>query len=149
VRPRIALDATLGRADAYEVDWAMDPLAPPGPTDRRVMDRHDPWYRLLAERTQRQRPFVIRGSAASFPVVRRLFGGEGPDRPGVTLTPCPTQAPLMRPLGLPPALTVRVVRLRRSPGEGEVRVTSLGDAAADPTTDGLDLSHGRWGVETC
>lgn len=33
MRNRIALDATLGRADAYEVDLAIDPLAHTGPTD--------------------------------------------------------------------------------------------------------------------
>ena len=148
VRHRIALDATLGRADAYAVDLALDPLAHTGPTDLLVMDRNYPSYRLLAELTQRQRQFVIRCSAAAFTVARRMFRGEGTDSQVVTLTPCPTQAPLMRQLDLPPALTVRFVRLRLSTGAWEVLVTSLGDAAAYPTADFLDLYHWRWGVET-
>ena len=67
---RVALDATLGRADAYEVDLALDPLAHTGPTDLRVMDRNDPSYRMLAELTQRERHFVIRCSPRCFSTAR-------------------------------------------------------------------------------
>ena len=42
---RIALDATLGRADAYEVDLAIGHLAHTGPTDVLIMDRN---YRTSA-----------------------------------------------------------------------------------------------------
>ncbi len=145
---RVALDATLGRADAYEVDLALDHLAHTGPTDVLVMDRNYPSYRMLAELTQRERHFVIRCSAASFGAARRLLRGEGPDSQVVTLTPCAAQAPLMRQLGLPQALTVRFVRVRLSTGEWEVMVTSLRDEVAYPTVGFLELYHGRWSVET-
>ena len=79
---RIALDATLGRADAYEVDLAIGHLAHTGPTDLLVMDRNYPSYRMLAELTQRERHFVIRCSAASFAAARRMLRGEGPDSQG-------------------------------------------------------------------
>ncbi len=145
---RVALEATLGRADAYEVDLALDHLAHTGPTDWLVMDRNYPSYRMLAELTQRERHFVIRCSAASFGAARRLLRGEGPDSQVVTLTPCAAQAPLMRQLGLPQALTVRFVRVRLSTGEWEVMVTSLRDEVAYPTVGFLELYHWRWGVET-
>ena len=145
---RVALDATLGRAEADEVDLAIGHLAHTGPTDVLVMDRNDPSYRLLAELTRRQRHFVIRCSAASFGAARRMLQGEGPDRHVVTLTPCAAQAPLIGRLGLPRTLTARLVRPRLSTGEWEVLVTSLCDEAAYPTAGFLELYHGRWGVET-
>ncbi len=145
---RVALDATLGRADADEVDWAIGHLAHTGPTDLLVMDRNDPSYRMRAELTQRERHFVIRCSAASFGAARRLLRGEGPDRPVVTPAPCAAQAPLMRQFGLPQTLTVRLVRVRLRTGEWEVLVTSLRDEVAYPTAGFLELYHWRWGVET-
>ncbi|MGB5063472.1 MAG: IS4 family transposase [Candidatus Competibacter sp.] len=145
---RVALEATLGRADAYEVDLAIGHLAHTRPTDVRVMDRNDPSYRMLAELRRRARHFVIRCSAASFGAARRMLHGEGSDSQVVTLTPCATQAPLIRQLGLPQALTVRFVRVRLRTGEWEVLVTSLRDEAAYPTADFLELYPWRWGVET-
>lgn len=145
---RVALEATLGRADAYEVDLAIGHLAHTRPTDVLVMDRNYPSYRMLAELRRRARHFVIRCSAASFGAARRMLHGEGSDSQVVTLTPCATQAPLIRQLGLPRALTVRFVRVRLRTGEWEVLVTSLRDEAAYPTADFLELYHWRWGVET-
>ena len=145
---RIALDAALGRADADEVDLAIGHLAHTGPTDLLMMDRNYPSYRWLAELTQRQRHFVIRGSAASFAAARRMLHGEGPESQRVTLTPCATPAPLIRQFGLPGTVTVRFVRVRLNTGAWEVRVTSLHDEAAYPTAGFLDLYQRRWGVET-
>ena len=127
---------------------AIGHLAHTNPTDWLVMDRNDPSYRMLAELTPRERHFVIRCSAASCGAPRRMLRGEGPDSQVVPLSPCAAQAPLMRQLGLPQALTVRFVRVRLSTGEWEVRVTSLRDEAAYPTAGFLELYHGRWGVET-
>lgn len=145
---RIALDATLGRADAYEVDLAMGHLAHTGLMDLLILDRNYPSYRLLAELTQRARHFVIRCSAASFAVARQMLRGEGPDSQVVMLTPCAGQVPLIRPQGLPMTLTVRFVRVRLSTGEWEVLVTSLCDEITCPTADFLELYRWRWGVET-
>ena len=145
---RVALDATLGRADAYEVDLAIGHLAHTGPTDVLVMDRNYPSYRMLAELTRRERHFVIRCSAASSWAARRMLQGEGPDSQVVTLTPGAAQAPLIGRLGLPPVLRARCVRVRPSTGEWEVLVTSLRDEATYPTAGFLELYHGRWGVET-
>ncbi|MDG4556297.1 MAG: hypothetical protein P9F19_02705 [Candidatus Contendobacter sp.] len=101
---RVALDATLGRADAYEADLAIGHLAHTGPTDLLVMDRNDPSYRMLAEPTRRERHCVTHCSAASFGAARCMLQGEGPDSQVVTLTPCAAQAPLMGRLGLPRTL---------------------------------------------
>jgi hypothetical protein len=145
---RVALEATLGRADAYEVDLAIGHLVHTGPADWLVMDRNYPAYRLLAELTRRERHFVIRCSAASFGAARRMLQGQGPDSQVVTLTPCAAPAPLIRQRGLPRALTVRLVRGRLSTGEWAVLVTSLRDEAAYPTAGFLALYPWRWGVET-
>jgi hypothetical protein len=46
---RVALDATLAKAKADEIDWAVDPLAYTRAGDLLTMDRNDPSYRMLAE----------------------------------------------------------------------------------------------------
>jgi hypothetical protein len=145
---RVGLDATLGKADAYEVDLAVGHLAHTRPGDVLVLDRNYPSYRMLAELTQRDRDFVIRCSAASFAVARRMLKGEGADSQIATLTPCAAQAPDIRARGLPSSLTVRFVRVRLSTGEWEVLVTSLREAARYPTAGFLELYGLRWGVET-
>jgi hypothetical protein len=77
---RVCLDAALGRADAYEVDLAVQHLAHTRPMDLMVLDRNDLSYRMIAEFARRGRDFVIRCSAASFKEARRMLKGEGPDR---------------------------------------------------------------------
>jgi len=112
------------------------------------MDRNFPSYRMVAELSQRQREFVIRCSAASFGVARRMLKGEGPDSQIVTLTPCAEQASTIRKQGLPMSLTVRFVRVRLRTGEYEVLVTSLLNQALYSTEGFLELYRLRWGVET-
>lgn len=145
---RVSLDAVLGRADAYEVDLAVAHLFWTRQGDLLVLDRNYPSYRWLGELTRRDRAFVIRCSAASFGVARKILKGEGADSQIVTLTPCAEQAPIIRSLGLPETLTVRFVRVRLSTGEWEVLVTSLLDEALYPSAGFLELYYLRWGVET-
>jgi len=145
---RVAIDADLGAAKAYEVDLAIAHLAHTQAGDLLIMDRNYPSYRMLAELTQHQRDFVIRCSAASFKEVRRMLKGEGGDSQVVTLTPCAEQLPLMKRLNLPTALTVRLVRVRLSTGEWEVLVTSLLDDIRYPCAGFLELYGLRWGIET-
>jgi len=145
---RVSLDAALGRADAYEVDLAVSHLSYTRQWDLLVLDRNYPSYRMLGELIQRKRAFVIRCSAASFGVARKMLKGEGADSQIVTLTPCAEQAPVIRSLGLPVALTVRFVRVRLSTGEWEVLVTSLLDETLYPNAGFLELYYLRWGVET-
>lgn len=145
---RIALDATLNKAKAYEVDLAIAHLAHTKAGDLLIMDRNYPSYRMLAELNQHNRDFVVRCSAASFTVARQMLKGEGTDSQIFTLTPCAEQMPLIKKLGLPTSLKVRFVRVRLSTGEYEVLVTSLLDEFLYPTLDFLELYRLRWGIET-
>jgi hypothetical protein len=145
---RVALEATLGKANAYEVDLAVGHLARTRPKDLLVMDRNYPSYRMLAEFARYGRDFVVRCSAASFAPARRMLTGEGPDSLVVTLTPCAGQRADIRTRGLAEALRVRFVRVRLSTGEWEVLVTSLLDEARYPAEEFLELYGLRWGVET-
>jgi hypothetical protein len=145
---RIALDASLGKAKAYEVDLAIAHLAHTRAGDLLTMDRNYPSYRMLAELYQHKRDFVIRCSAASFRVARQMLKGEGADSQIVTLMPCAAQMPLIQELGLPTSLTVRFVCVRLSTGEYEVLVTSLLDEDLYPTQEFLQLYRLRWEIET-
>ena len=145
---RVAIDARLGKATAYEVDLAVEHLAYTTAADLLIMDRNYPSYRMLAELTQHQRNFVIRCSAASFKEAQLMLKGEGDDSQLVTLTPCAGQRREIKRLNLPSSLTVRLVRVRLSTGEWEVLVTSLLDEARYPSAEFLELYGLRWGIET-
>ena len=145
---RVALDAALAPAKAYEVDLAVAHLAKTGAGDLLVMDRNYPSYRMLAELRRYGRNFVVRCSAASFAEARRMLKGDGPDSQRVKLTPCAGQRAETRRLGLPMSLAVRFVRVRLSTGEDEVLVTSLLDGDACPNEGFLALYRLRWRVET-
>ncbi len=148
LRNRVALDARLGRAEAYEVDLAVAHLTSAGPGDLVVADRNYPSFRMLAELSRRGIDFVIRCSNSSFSPARAMLADRGPESQIVTLTPADGKVGATREAGLPTRLRVRFVRVRLSTGENEVLVTSLLDETAWPTADFLDLYHQRWGVET-
>ncbi|WP_256091606.1 IS4 family transposase, partial [Candidatus Thiosymbion oneisti] len=143
---RVALDARLERADAYEVDLAVAHLEHARPGDLLLADRNDPSDHLLAELSQRGIDFAIRCSAASFKQARAMLRGQGADSQVVTLTPCSQKAADIRRRALPMRMRVRFVRVRLSTGEWEVLVTSLCDGARWPTADFRALYHQRWGV---
>jgi hypothetical protein len=145
---RVALDATLARSDAYEVDLAIGHLPHTGPADILVMDRNYPSYRMMATLTQAERHFVIRCSKASFAPVRKMLAGHGPASQIVTLPPCAGKRAEIRAAGLPERLAVRLVRVRLSTGAWEVLATSLHDEKHYPTADFLTLYGQRWGIET-
>jgi hypothetical protein len=148
VMNRVALDAVLGKARAYEVDLAVAQLLHTRPGDLLLMDRNYPSYRMLAEFVRHHREYAVRCSAASFAEARRMLKGEGPDSQIVTLTPCAEQAPTIRALGLPASIRVRFVRVLLATGEFEVLVTSLLDEAKYPSDGFLELYGLRWGVES-
>jgi len=145
---RVALDATLGKADAYEVELACGHLAHTRAGDLLLMDRNYPSYRMLAECVQAGREFAVRCSAASFATARRMLRDEGPDSQLATLEPCAGQRADIRVRCLPMAINVRFVRVRLSTGEFEVLVTSLLDEAKYPAAGFLELYGLRWGVES-
>ena len=145
---RVAIDATLAPANAYEVDLAIAHLAHTQCDDLLLMDRNYPSYRMLAVLRKTERDFAIRCSASSFSVARRMLKGEGAKSQIVTLTPCAEQMPMIRASHLPETLVVRFVRVLLSTGEFEVLVTSLLDETRYPTDDFLALYGLRWGIET-
>jgi len=145
---RVSLTAELAKANAYEVDLAIAHLSHTCAQDLLIMDRNYPSYRLMAELESRKRAFVIRCSAASFGIARKMIKGEGADSQIVTLTPCAKQKPLIRQLGLSESLTVRFVRVQLDTGEWEILVTSLQDATRYPTKGFRDVYYFRWGIET-
>lgn len=145
---RVALDATLGKAKAYEIDLAVGHLSHTRAGDLLTMDRNYPSYRMLAELGRHGLDFAVRCSAASFAEARRMLKGKGPASQVVTLTPCAGQMPSIRERGLPLSLKVRLVRVLLSTGEYEVLVTSLLDDSQYPTEGFLELYHLRWGIET-
>jgi len=145
---RIAIDARLGKAKAYEIDLAVEHLAHTKAKDLLTMDRNYPSYRMLAELTQNERDYVIRCSAASFSVARKMLKGEGSDSQTAILKPCAKQMPIIRKLGLPTSLKVRFVRVKLNTGENEVLVTSLYNEERYPTIDFAELYYLRWGIET-
>jgi hypothetical protein len=145
---RVALDAVLGRARAYEVDLAVAQLMHTRPGDLLLLDRNYPSYRMLAELVRHRREFAARCSAASFAQARRMLKGEGPDSQIVTLTPCAEQAAAVKAPDLPASIRVRFVRVLLATGEFEVLVTSLLDEAKYPSEGFLELYGLRWGVES-
>jgi len=145
---RVAIDARLGKARAYEIDLAIEHLAHTQANDLLTMDRNYPSYRMLAELTQGQRDYVIRCSAASFSLARKMLKGEGPESQEVTLEPCAEQRQGIRQSGLPASLKVRFIRVKLSTGEYEVLVTSLHDEKCYPTAGFSELYYLRWGIET-
>jgi hypothetical protein len=145
---RVAIDSTLGQANAYEVDLAIAHLAHTQNNDLLLMDRNYPSYRMLATLRQNQRDFAIRCSAASYAAARQMLKGDGADSQVITLRPCAEQAPIIRTADLPEAITVRFVRVLLSTGEIEVLVTSLLDEVLYPTQGFLELYGLRWGIET-
>lgn len=145
---RVALDATMGKAKAYEIDLAVGHLSHTKAGDLLVMDRNYPSYRMLAEMSRYQRDFVVRCSSASFAEAREMLKGKGADSQTVTLTPCAGQVPAIRGLNLPESVKVRFVRVRLSSGEYEVLVTSLLDETSYPTEGFSELYYLRWRIET-
>ena len=144
---RVALDASLGVARAYEVDLGLGHLAHTRPGDLLLTDRNYPAYRWLASAAHAGREFASRCSAKSFATARAMLRGEGPDSQVAVIRPRPGQRRELAALGLPATLTVRFVRVTLATGECEVLVTSLLDEALYPTAMFLELYGLRWGVE--
>jgi hypothetical protein len=145
---RIAVDATLAPAKAYEVDLAIAHLQHTIATDLLLMDRNYPSYRMMAELCHRQRAFVIRCTAHSFNTARQLAKGKGLASQVVTIIPPDGHKADIRQRGLPETITVRFVRVMLKTGEAEILVTSLLDEHTYPSADFAELYRLRWGIET-
>ncbi len=144
----IAIDATLDKAKAYEIDLAVQHLEKTQANDLFIGDRNYPSFRMLGELNRNSTDFLIRCSKSSFVAARKMLKGKGADSQIVQLKVHPSKLKEMRGLGLLEEMTVRFVRVILDTGEHEVLVTSLLDESVYPTADFKALYWLRWGVET-
>jgi hypothetical protein len=145
---RLAVDASLAPAKAYEVDLAIAHLHHTTAADLLLMDRNYPSYCMMAELSHRHRAFVIRCTAHSFKTARQLAKGKGLASQVVTITPPDGHKTDIRKRGLPESIRVRFVRVMLKTGEAEILVTSLLDEHTYPSADFAELYRLRWGIES-
>ena len=145
---KVAIDAQMGRSDAYEVDQAIQSLDYTEADDLLLYDRNFASYRFLATLTKRQRNFVIRCSSGSFGAAQRLFAADQETSEVVTLSAPTGKKRAIEQEGLPLSITLRFVTVRLSTGELEILATSLLDEETFPTPDFKEIYNLRWGVET-
>lgn len=145
---RIALDARLAEARAYEVDLAFEQLDVMRSDDLLVCDRNYTDYALLAHLTQRQRHYVGRVRRSSFTAAQRMFSKESPENCVVTVQVPKRARKKVRALGLPEQITLRLVRVSFSTGEVAVLATSLLDDKQFPVDELAQVYRRRWREET-
>ena len=145
---RVAIDAALAPAHAYEVDLAAGHLGHTKVGDLVIYDRGYCSYRMMALASQAQGDFLIRCPSGRFNVATDMLLGNGPDDVVVTLTAPAGFSKDPSHQGLPVTLTVRFVRVALDNGEYEVLATSLLDQHVYTLDDFKDLYWLRWGVET-
>ena len=145
---RIALDARLAEATAYEVELALQQLELLEANDLVVFDRNYTDYALLAYLTHRQRHYLGRARRSSFSAVRRMFDQDSPESRVVTVRAPKRARRGVRAMGLPERITFRLVRLILPTGEIEVLITSLLDDVQFPVAELAKVYGLRWREET-
>lgn len=145
---RVAIDALLMPAHAYEVDLAASHLQHTQATDLVTYDRGYCSFRMLALASQAEGEFLIRCHGNSFTAVNDMLAGKGPDDV-ITELEAPRKF-LADPKnkGLRAKLTVRFVRVTLNDGSYEVLATSLLDQDKYPLAIFKELYYCRWGIET-
>ena len=145
---RVAIDTILGKSRDYEIDLAITHHLPfTQEDDLLIFDRNYPSYIFIALLILCNRKFLMRCSAASFSIARRMLNGEGPDEQTVVLKPHHTKHGQVIEYDLPEEVTVRFVRVTLDTGEYEVLVTNLLDTETFPLDDFKELYFLRWGTE--
>jgi hypothetical protein len=144
---RVAVDSVLSTARAYEVNLAIEHLKHSREDDLLIYDRNYPSYFHLSTLCKLNKKFVMRCSAASFTVARKMLKGKGADSQIVTLNPRTNKLKEIQVYDLPKEITVRFVRVQLETGENEVLVTNLLDEIEFPCEDFLHIYHLRWGTE--
>jgi hypothetical protein len=120
---RVAIDAVLDPAHAYEVDLAAGHLGHTKTDDLVIYDRGYCSYRMMALAFQAQGDFLIRVPSGRFNVATDMLLGNGPDDVVVTLSAPAGFAKDPSHQGLPMTLTVRFVRVTLDNGQYEVLAT--------------------------
>jgi hypothetical protein len=145
---RVAIDAVLEPAHAYEVDLAAGHLEHTKADDLVIYDRGYCSYRMMALASQAQGDFLIRVPSGRFKVATDMLAGNGPDDVVVTLSAPAGFAKDPSHQGLPMTLTVRFIRVILDNGQYEVLATSLLDQHVYTLEDFKELYWLRWGIET-
>jgi hypothetical protein len=117
--------------------------------DLLVLDRNFSDYLLIAWAVQNQRQLVIRCQSNSFACVQDFLAAAEFDR--VVSLPCPKRqktTSAVRALGLPAALTVRLLKFTLPTGETEVLLTTLVDPHLYPQAEFYQVYGWRWNQET-
>jgi len=143
----VAIDSTLAKAKAYEVDLAIKHLDFSEDNDLLIYDRNYPSYRHLSHLSMLKKKFVIRCSSASYKQARDMLKGKGDSSQIVTIKSHHSRSKEIKDLQLPMSIQVRFVRVKLTTGEYEVLVTSLIDEEEFPSDDFLDIYYLRWGIE--
>jgi len=145
---RIALDARLEEATAYEVNVAFQQLGLLEEDDLIVFDRNYTDFVLLSYLIQRQRHFIGRARRSSFSAVLPMFEPGSPTSRVVTVRAPKRARHGVRALGLPERITLRFVRVAMSSGEAMVLITSLLDDSQFPVDELAKVYGWRWREET-
>jgi Transposase DDE domain len=145
---RVAIDATLAPAHAYEVDLAAGHLGHTKTGDLVIYDRGYCSYRMMTMASGAPGDFLIRCPAKRFRIATDMLLGNGPDDVVVTLTAPAGFSKDSSNQGLPVTLIVRFVRVTLDNGEYEVLATSLLDQQLYTPADFKELYYLRWGIET-
>ncbi len=145
---RIALDAVLSHAKAYEVNLAGEHLDFVEENDLLLFDRNYPSYLFPAALTQQNTDFLGRCSRSSFREARAMFEPGAEESRVAILRPHHTKKKEIEALGLPAEIKVRFVRVVPDNGEIEVPVTSLTDETEYSVNDFKEMYHLRRGTET-
>lgn len=145
---RIAIDSTLEKAKAYEVDIAIQHLEKATSLDLIIFDRGYASFRMVAELASRKIKFLIRCSKASFKIAQEMYEGLGKDSQIADIEPPKDKRKEIKLKGLPTEVRVRFVRVQLDTGENEILVTNLLSETDFPTQDFKELYWKRWGVET-
>lgn len=145
---RVAVDSQLSRYDSWEVSLAKAHLEHTKEQDLLLLDRGYVCFELLATLLTQGRQFVMRGKRQSWKAVSRMLDGEGADSQVVSLKVSSDKRRLIREMGLPEEIQVRLVRVQLDTGEYEVLISSLLDEVAYPSSVFKELYGLRWGVET-
>ena len=145
----LALDPRLAAATVAATALAHEHLAPVSPGDVLLNDRGDTGDRWFVAVRGAGAHFGSRGSRGSFTAVQALFARAQAGVSMVGTLPAPKEVRAeCRQRNWPLALRVRLVTVRLSRGELEVRATSLQDQAVYPNEALSAVSGRRGGQET-
>lgn len=145
----IGLGAHLGPL-AHEPKVLLDHLsALTQANDLLILDRNFSDYILIAWAVHHRRHLLIRCQSNSFGVVEDFLASAETDR--IVTLPCSNRKKtraIIKDLGLPEQVTVRLLKFTLPTGETEVLLTTLCDQQSYPSDEFYQVYGRRWNQET-